>query len=731
MSREGERPVGREGDGEKLGHVEFSPDDPVTAGSLGTWAVRFTVGERGIDPGGAIALARRWPCDWGVPQGDRPSDPDYVTVVSSGRASLAWQFVRREAWHPWDHVFRVTVSGSPLRKDDVLTITFGDRSRGGPGARAQTCIEEACRLSVRVDPDGGGTWTEVAAPAVAIVGGPVDRLVAVAPSTVAVGEEFRLLIRAEDAWGNPAHGYEGTLHIGDPIGGKLEMPRSVGGVTLVMVRLDAAGIYRLEISDPARGLLAVSNPVECHEVRPSFRVFWGDLHAQCLIGCGARSLSDYLRHARNVAGLDFASHQANDCVVSNPEWAETQETIRRFHEPHRFVTLLGVEWSGETPVGGDRNLYFLEDEAPIRRSSHRYVQERSNLSEDLPTLREVYAHYRGTRTLMIPHVGGRMANLEYFDASLEHLIEIHSMHATSEWLLLEALRRGLRVGVTGGSDGVEGRPGTSHPGSLRVRNVRGGLVAVHMPALTREALWAALHARRCYATTGERILLGVEADGHPMGEAYAADGPPTLRIQVHGTNPLDAVEIFRGAERIFEAPLESQRDCRRDLIRIAWRGARGPGNFEQARLVWDGEVTLEGGRFLGATGHAFDSPAEGIRSVDASRVTWRSLTAGDRDGVVLHVDAADAAVFTFRTPPATFRFTLAELIHGPKTVEASAPGSCVTVRCQPANPRPWSWEGAHRDEGVVPGVNAYWVRVTQDDGNQAWSSPIFATVSAG
>jgi hypothetical protein len=41
VNREGERTVGREGEGENLGHVEYSPDDPVTAGSLGTWAVRF------------------------------------------------------------------------------------------------------------------------------------------------------------------------------------------------------------------------------------------------------------------------------------------------------------------------------------------------------------------------------------------------------------------------------------------------------------------------------------------------------------------------------------------------------------------------------------------------------------------------------------------------------------------------------------------------------------------
>ncbi len=74
------------------------------------------------------------------------------------------------------------------------------------------------------------------------------------------------------------------------------------------------------------------------------------------------------------------------------------------------------------------------------------------------------------------------------------------------------------MGVIAGSDSVDGRPGASHPGHMAVRNVRGGLTAVELPELTRPALWNALRARRCYATTGERILLTFRAGDWRMGD---------------------------------------------------------------------------------------------------------------------------------------------------------------------------------------------------------------------
>ncbi len=96
---------------------------------------------------------------------------------------------------------------------------------------------------------------------------------------------------------------------------------------------------------------------------------------------------------------------------------------------------------------------------------------------------------------------------------------------------------GRRFGVIGSSDEHSGQGGRRH----------GGLAAVWAEALTREAIFDALRERRCYATTGERILVDFSVDGVPMGGcAKRSKGSKLkIRLQVWGTDLLLRVEILR------------------------------------------------------------------------------------------------------------------------------------------------------------------------------------------
>ena len=714
----------------ELGEVRHLPASPVVAGSHGTWTTEIRLAGR-LEPGACLALARRWASDWGRPQWDDPAGENYTTVDCGEAAVIELSFDRIESWHPWDHVLRVLIVRGQVPAGARIVICYGDRRGGGPGARAQTFIEEESCLSVRLASTVDEEWSELARPMVRVVGGPGVRLVAMAPSRVSTGEAFRLLVRAEDAWGNPAADSRSIVRAAIPGGGESAEQTLSEGIAAISLGLDRPGIHRLEVVQVSGGIRCQSNPIECSAAAPALRTFWGDIHAQSSIGCGNRTIADYFAHARDVAGLDFASHQANDFLVSNSEWVETQEVTARFNQPGRFVTLLGIEWSGETRVGGDRNVYFSGDADAIRRSSHRHLADRSDEDTDLPTVTMLHRHYHNTDVLLVPHVGGRTADLSVHDGKLERLIEIHSTHATSEWFLAEALQRGMRVGVTAGSDGVDGRPGTSRPGGMSVRNLQGGLVAVNMPALTRDDLWRALKLRRCYATTGERILLDFEVSGLAMGAEGQVDGAPLLRAAVHGTVALESVELFRDTTCVYAAPLIDAAPTRPDRIRIAWRGAAKPGNWQRARLTWDGGLQIFGGRIRNVAGYAFDTPAEGLRRVAADAVAWRSITAGDWDGVVLDVKAEPAASLRFHTEPANFELPLAELADGPKTFEARGHQASVEVRRLPAQPLPLSWQGSFTDQAVPPGLHPYWLRVRQADGSQAWSSPVYVTVASG
>jgi len=73
-------------------------------------------------------------------------------------------------------------------------------------------------------------------------------------------------------------------------------------------------------------------------------------------------------------------------------------------------------------------------------------------------------------------------------------------------------------------------------------------VAVYAKEHTRKSIFRALYDRHVYATSGERIILDVRADGHIMGSDYKTDKAPTLKIDAVGTNPITKVEIKKDSE---------------------------------------------------------------------------------------------------------------------------------------------------------------------------------------
>ncbi|HET8524518.1 MAG TPA: DUF3604 domain-containing protein [Thermomicrobiales bacterium] len=719
-----------------LGEAWIDPVRTVIAGEIGTWRVSYRAGARGIAEGGRLGFAWLWPCDWERPQFDRPAGSGYASLATTGACRLSGSFARDPAMHPWDHVTTVKVTEAPLQPGELIQLTLGDTRQGSPGSRAQTFQENECAFHMVVDPSGSGRWLPLStSPTLKIVGGPVERLIVVAPTDVVAGEAFDVTIRAEDLWNNPSASYEGTLSLVfslcDPVI-TVRVNRADRGVTRIRVKLDRSGVVRPAVTDD-RGRSAEGNPIVCHADKPRFRRYWGDPHSgQSRAGCGAGSVEEHFRFMRDVAAVDFGTHQGNCFMVSNEDWAETCRVSREFNHPGRFVAFLGYEWSGASDVGGDHNVLFLDDDQPIRRCSHDLLTDHSDIDTDLPHITDVYDYYAGKRVLLVPHVGGRPSDLTYHSPELEPVMEIHSGHGTHEWFLADALARGYRVGFTSGSDDVMGRPGANYPGFADGRNTRGGLTAVYAMELTREGIYEALKARRTYATTGERMAIWMEADGHPLGSAYETATPPHLHCDIWSTAGLERVELFRGSERIYSAPVIDRRVWQPNVLRIAWTGASARGTGGESKLRWDGELTLDRGRIVSARSHGFDSASDAILTCADQLVRWRSVTALDSDGIVITYDAPEDTRMTFQSPSTTFTFRPDEVMAEPLIVEAGPVDRRVTVSRLPVVAGPREYHVDFTDDQFPEGTSAYFARAIQDDDEKAWTSPIYVTrTSAG
>lgn len=713
--------------GTACGSVTVVPATDITVGTYGTWSVKYTVGVYAMDVGGGLKLGFRRMADWGQPQFTEPTAPNYVTVQCTSGSRLTARFDPSGHIRPFRAVIVIDVLEQPMYPGDEITVLLGDRSGGSPGMIAQSFPESVCEFAVFVDPLSSGRYERVSQTSepLRVVSGPAERLVIRAPSTAVVGRPFRAQVHGMDRFGNPTPTDAGELTISADPAVSLTVTKSDGAAHWVeQLTLKNPGVRVLELH---RGdeVLARSNPILVRADDSGMEIYWGELQGQTASTVGSGSVEEYFRYARDCAGIDFCTHQGHDFMLTDEDWEEVKRETHRFNAPGRFVTLLGYEWSGTTGAGGDRNVVYLDDDGELYRCSSWQLprdlpqSERATASDMHRALRSLARN--GAAVIMIPHVGGRRADIAIRDPDLEPVIEVASCHGIFEWYLREALQRGYRIGVVAASDDCTTRPGFAHPTTSEVA-IRGGLTAVLSDKLTRDAIFAGLTTRRCYGTTGERIVVDVRIDGRPMGSILSITGAPHVTGVVVGTAPLHVVSLYDSSKEIWRlTPNPPQRDPR--CIRLTWTGARGKDRNRATH--WDGGLTLSAGTILSAMPLNMYAPRWGIVQQDKRHVRWHSVTAGNEVGVLLEVDAGDDAVVRFTAGPADFQFALGEVRRQDVHIDAGGLEQAVHVSTMH-----FRGDNTHADfdychTEATPGAHAYWLRVVQADDHRAWSSPIY------
>jgi len=710
------------------GTVSISKDQ-VTAGAYDTWEIEYTVGELGLDDGSRIKIATNQTSDWAKPQFDNPEADNYATVETSGDATVEGHFDRRyRTKKPWGDNIVIDVHDGYTEPGDTITLTLGDTSEGSMGHQVQSFPETAFEFHFFVDMFGTGDYVLLEKVNYQIVAGEAARLQVIAPSTVEPGEETEVVVRALDYWYNTAREYDATLQInGGPE--KAITFEADDPVEHVPVSFGEEGVKRVTITDTEHGWEATSNPIVVGGDN-EYDVHWGDIHGQSGKTVGTGTIDEYFSFARDEALIDFAAHAANDFQVTQDYWEDVQDGTKKYHEDGEFVTLLCNEWSTSTVNGGDHNVYFKNDDEPLLRSCGWQSEEGFNKHEGTYKVEDMYEAYSGRDDVMIiPHQGGRPARLrdeDEVDYDLTPFVEINSFWGVFESFGHEALERGYECGFIAGSDDHTGRLGASRPtnhyeptevANLQAAdfNITGGIMAASVDELTRDGLWDAMQNRRCYGTTGERILLDVDFEGANMGEKVAVDGDASFDVTVNGTSPIKRIDLFDASEEIESVDLTDGDG----LLELTWSGARADKRHKVQNA--DGGLTLDKGEIQDAQEFGFDNPEQGITSMNDTTLEWDSTISGNYLGLKLDLDAPDDTTLSFRTPFLSDAWELGEIEDG-MVVEAGG----------------WDLQLAFREVGEATekdvdvsfdvdadGEHAYYVRVVQEDGDMAWSSPIF------
>lgn len=544
------------------GHYEISPN-PLSAGGPQEVTLTYTAGPEGIGPGGGLKI--EVPQVWFRPQLDDPKGAGYVSISGLEKDDYEVRLTRDEVW---EYYLTITLRDRELKRDDVVTITLGDRSSGGPGAMVQRFVQEGHfessinRLNIFVDTNGNGEFEYVSSTKpLSVVGAEPETFVVTAPSMVEVGQPFTVKIAAIDKYRNVGRPYYTWRVFLETTCEKASMPieirmteNDMGVHNVSGIVLNEEGVYTIKAISDDRTVEVLSNPIMCKEKLPEYKLYWGEIHTHTALSDGRGTPEKAYVYARDVANLDFASvtdHAHFD--FTDADWEETKKAAVQFNEPGRFVTILGYEW---TRSWDHRNVYYLDDDQPVFRDD--------DPASDTPL--KLWKCLDGREAIVIPHHNLFCGEWKHHSPRFEGAVEIYSMWGLSEykgnphWTLesdkegisvQEMLGTGAKLGFVAGQDNHDARPGATASESCSLNlKYRGGLIAVWAKELTREALFEAIKARRTYGTTGERIVIDFKVNGHFMGEEIYVDSPPEICAEIFGTADIDKVELIRNGEII-------------------------------------------------------------------------------------------------------------------------------------------------------------------------------------
>ncbi len=338
-------------DGGAFGSAKIDPGGPVVAGDRGTWRVVYTVGERGMAPGGAIRIRPpqrgmvRWQVGLVTAEASRPGTTCRVELTNCHPISTHW----RQA-----PIVQVDVLGERLEPGDTVSVTLGERGGYSRGyyirAQAPEHAHRGAIWDIWADVEGNKSappesavndpWVQLEAAYTDIIGGPAARLSVAARQVLPVADRTRVVVAARDRFGNHSEAYDGQISV---IGAEEDLSETVrGGKAELAAPLAQDRVTRYTAFDAASEIIGTSNAVA-----PGFgdiaghAVYFGDLHVMTGEGiiAGALEGTEYAyRWGRDIAGLDF-------CVATNNLscWDRDMPLDDLYNSPGEFVTIPAYE----------------------------------------------------------------------------------------------------------------------------------------------------------------------------------------------------------------------------------------------------------------------------------------------------------------------------------------------------------------------------------------------------
>jgi hypothetical protein len=209
-----------------------------------------------------------------------------------------------------------------------------------------------------------------------------------------------------------------------------------------------------------------------------------------------------------------------------------------------------------------------------------------------------------------------------------------------------------------------------------------------------------------------------------MGDIVRPGGAAMkLSVDVIGTAPVERVDVLHGTAVVHSVRPFSAGDLGR-RVRVLWQGAEYRGRGRET--LWQGKLALSGNRFARYAPVNFLNPERKVQeTAPGTALAWSSVTTGNLAGVDLWLDEPRRGALRVETNVVSGEVDLASLADDAAVFDGRGLGRSISVYRLPE--ADWS-RRVTLDHTVSFAGGAdlpVYLRVTQADGHQAWSSPIY------
>jgi hypothetical protein len=300
----------------------------------------------------------------------------------------------------------------------------------------------------------------------------------------------------------------------------------------------------------------------------SHNIYFGETHLHCegSHNDGMNTPEFVYDYARNVAGMGFCAITDHVGKINDDFWKHQREVAEKYYEPNFFLPILGYEWDSNWQHG--HSAVFVKNDLPEIVKANSILELIDKLKKNkidfitrpnhLNTIAEQLPMWSADKVK-----AWKNYNWDQHDERTQPLVEIINPRGSSEreeignGVLREghgssiniALREGVHIGFTGGSDDHTGRPGATPDKNWTIKkeNLHSGITAVIAKNLDRDSIWDSLINRHTYATTGAHILVDFRVNNKIMGSKTTVTGMDNAKIAIKafGTEVISEISIIK------------------------------------------------------------------------------------------------------------------------------------------------------------------------------------------